>query len=58
MKCTKPPRASHLTGYRTYGCRCDLCRQANREQQKRWRWDTGRTTHRLVKITQKDIERG
>ena len=48
--CTKPSTASHVTGYRTYGCRCVDCTAANTLAIRRWRYRTGRVTRKLVPV--------
>lgn len=55
--CIKPEGANHLTGYRTYGCGCDDCTEANRVAVRRWRWRTGTTKSKLVPITATDVEK-
>lgn len=57
IKCTKPETANHLSGYRTYKCRCDDCKLANRVAMRNWRWRTGRTRRKLVDVQPGDGEK-
>ena len=49
-QCTKHAGSNHLTGYRTDGCRCPDCTEANRAAMMRWRRNTGRNTRTLVPV--------